>query len=397
MNCIVFFTTISYLDDILPLMFELKAANKISSVVFITSKEKWFDYVKKNVVLYDGIKTLGGRLAYLNKYKNRYLKLLYNIFILKKYFYSKVLTIESHVGFQKGSRLIAQVLLFNQKYWKGKRVLSQTKNWPMEMHLGFMKNVWSVLGREKSKEQTVKGYDAILYTHSLEEYEKIIDTKIVTNAMIIQVGYTRVMKEWKSFVNKNIEKYISREITIPYFFFPLAVTGGAWMKGEKCATGRERLVECLKVFKNYNSEILTVFKPHHKTDLEEFDKILEVSNYTNYIISYLHPTMLIRNARFTFVCSPSALIWEAYYYGCPTVEYADYDERCYQALKGKTIHTGCVDYFINRDVKKLKQVAEMLILNNEDVKRTYKRPDNKIPMPNIQEIIMNISNCVLKE
>jgi hypothetical protein len=175
----------------------------------------------------------------------------------------------------------------------------------------------------------------------------------------------------------------------------LAVTSGAWMKGEKCATGRERLVKCLKVFKRYNSEILTVFKPHHKTDLREFNKILEALNYTNYIISYLHPVMLIRNAKFTFVCSPTSLIWEAYYNGCPTVEYADYDERCYQALKGKTIHTGCVDYFINRDIDRLKQVAEMLVLNNKDVKRIHKGHDEKIPMPNIQEIIMSFRNFVL--
>jgi len=395
MNCIVFFTATAYLDDILPLIFEFKKANLISSVVFISTNKQWFNNIKKNVVLYDGIRAVGGKMTYLNKYMNRCINLIYNVIILREYFYSKVLTIEFHVGLQKGSRLKAKVLLFNQKYWKGKRILSQTRNWPMEMHLSFMKNVWSVLGREKSKEETVEGYDAILYTHSLKEYEQSVGTKMITNAKIIQVGYTRVMKEWKSFVNKNIEKYISREITIPYFFFPLAVTSGAWMKGEKCATGRERLVKCLKVFKRYNSEILTVFKPHHKTDLREFNKILEDTNYTNYIISYLHPVMLIRNARFTFVCSPTSLIWEAYYNGCPTVEYADYDERCYQALKGKTIHTGCVDYFINRDIDRLKQVAEMLVLNNKDVKRIHKGHEEKIPMPNIQEIIMSFRNFVL--
>jgi len=395
MNCIVFFPSIYYLDDILPLIFELKKANLISSIVFITTNKKWFYYIKQNVVLCDGIKTVSGKFTYLNKYKNRYLNLLYNIFVLRKLFYSKVLTIETKIGIQKGSRLISKTLLFNQKYWNGKRVLSKTRNWPNECELSWLKYARSVVGRKESIDETTKGYDAILYTHYPEEYGQSAGAKIITNAKIIQVGYTRVMKEWKSFVNNNIEKYISREITTPYFFFPLAVTGGAWMKGETCATGRERLVKCLKVFKEYNSEILTVFKPHHKTDLKEFNKILEASNYTNYIISYLYPVMLIRNAKFTFVCSPSSLVWEAYYNGCPTVEYADYDERGKQVLKGETIHTGCVDYFINRDIDKLEQVAEMLISNNKDVKRIHKRHDEKIPMPNIQEIIMNFRNFVL--
>ena len=42
-----------------------------------------------------------------------------------------------------------------------------------------------------------------------------------------------------------------------------------------------------------------------------------------------------------------------------------------------------------------KQVAEMLVLNNKDVKRIHKGHEEKIPMPNIQEIIMSFRNFVL--
>jgi hypothetical protein len=395
MNCIVFFTSTYYLDDILPLIFELKKANLISSIVFITTKKKWFYYIKQNVVLHDGIKAAGGELTCLNKFKNRYLNLLNNIFVLRKLFYGKVLIIETKIGIQEGSRLISKVLSFNQKCWNGKRVLSKTRNWPTEMNFSFLEYCRSVVGRQESIDETTKGYDAILYTRFPEGYEQGLNAKLITNAKIIQVGYTRVMKEWTNFVDKNMEKYISGEITTPCFFFPLAVTGGAWITGERCATGRERLLKCLKVFKNYNSKILTVFKPHHKTDVSEFNEILESVNYTNYVISYLYPAMLIKIAKFTFVCSPSTLVWEAYYNGCTTVEYADYDERGDQVLKGETIHTGCVDYFINRDMNKLEQVAEMLISNNKDVKRIHKRHEEKIPIPNIQEIIMNFRGFVL--
>jgi len=392
MNCIVFFTNTYYLDDILPLIFELKKANLISSVVFITTKEKWFYYIKQNVVLHDGIKSLGGKLTYLSKYKNRYLNILYNIFLLRKLFYSKVLTIIGTNGIQEGSMLISKTLLFNQKYWNGKMVLSKIRNWPNDF--GYLEYKRSLRGRKESKDEITKGYDAILYTKYPDEYWQELHAKLITDAKIIQVGNSRVMKEWTSFINSNIKKYISREVTTPYFFFPLSVTG-VWMSGERCPTGREKLVKCLKVFKEYNNEILTVFKPHHKTDVNEFNEILETVNYTNYVISYLHPVMLIKNAKFTFVCSPSSLVWEACYNGCTTVEYADYDERADQALKGETLHTGCVDYFINRDVDKLEKIAEMLISNNEEAKRIHKRHEEKIPMPNVQEIIMNFRNLVL--
>ena len=384
MKCLVFITSISYLDDILPLMFELKKANLISSIVFITTKKKWYDYMIQNVVLYDGIKTLGGRLTCLDKHKNSYLNILYQIFVLRKLFYSKVLTIETKAGIAK-SRLLSIVLGYNRKRWKGKRILSLIQNIPFKSSVNINKYYWSILGNPGSKEVTIEGYDAVLLTEPLEQYEQSRDVELITDTRIIQVGYTRALSEWKQFIDKNINDYFKGDISTPYFFIPLDLVS-EWYRGERCASGDVKLEECLAVLKEYNRDILTVFKPHHKTDLKKVQEIIDSVVYENYVISYLHPLILIKNAKFTLTYSPSSLLVEAHLNGCTTVEYADYDSRYLEHSRGKPIHQDCVDYFVCRDKQQLRQVVKKLVYDGNDVKIKPKGLGEGIPILNSKEI-----------
>ena len=384
MNCIVFFTVTAYLDDILPLIFEFKKANIISSVVFITTEKKWFNNIKQNVVLCDGIKTVSGKLTYLNKYKNRYLNLLYQVFILRKLFYSKVLTIETKSGITK-SRLLSIVLKYNRKYRKGQRILSLLRNIPPRSSVNICNYYWSILGKPESKEVKIEGYDAALLTVSREQYEQSRDVKLITSTRIIQVGYTRSLNEWKQFVDNYTSDYIKDEITTPYFFLPLDVIG-VWITGEKCASGDVKLEECLATLKEYNRDILTVFKPHHKTDIKKAQEILDSIGYENYVISYLHPLILMKNAKFTLTCNPSSLLVEAYLNGCTTVEYADYDVRYNRLSYEKPIYFGCVDYFICRDKEHLRQVVGKLVYDGNNVKNKPKEFGEEVPILSSKEI-----------
>ena len=240
MKCLVFITSINYLDETLPLIFELKKANIISSIVFITTKKKWHNYLIQNVVLYDGIKAVGGKLTCLNKYTNRYLNILYNIFVLRELFYRKVLTIETKSGIVE-SKLLSIVLGYNRKYWKGQRILSLLRNLPFKSSGNINKYYWSIMGNPDSKEVTIEGYDAILLTQTQEQYEQCGDMKFITDTRVIQVGYTRAFNEWKQFIGKNINSYFKGEISTPYFFFPLDVVG-VWITGEKCASGAVKFI-----------------------------------------------------------------------------------------------------------------------------------------------------------
>jgi len=244
---------------------------------------------------------------------------------------------------------------------------------------------WSILGKPDSKEVTVEGYDAVLLTSIREQYEQGIGVKLITDARIIQVGYTRALKEWEQSIDKNTKKYLKGEISTPYLFFPLDVVG-TWILGEKCASGEVKLEECLKVLKDYNDDVLTVFRPHHKTDVKKVRRILDSIGYENYVISYLHPLILIKNAKFTLTYSPSSLLVEAHMNGCTTVEYADYDVRYNRHSYEKPIHFGCVDYFICRDKEHLRQVVDKLVYNGNNVKKKPKEFEEGIPILSSKEI-----------
>ena len=214
MDCIIVFQTILYLDDILPLIFELKKADIISHPLFIAKDKKAYEFIKKNLVLYDGIYSIGGELACLNKYKNRYINQLVNIFILRKYFYKKVVTIEAC-----SNTAVFILSAFNRKVWKGKKIKSKILNRPFRQAKNNIRYYRAIRGNFEVKEEIIKGYDRILLTHTRSQYEEINNVKLNSNCPIVHVGYTRGLKEWRNFLDEKRDPYVSRQIKAPYFFF----------------------------------------------------------------------------------------------------------------------------------------------------------------------------------
>jgi len=127
MDCIIVFRSIGHLEDILPLVFELNKIGLVSSPVFVASTKRQDEFIRENVVLVDSISHIGGRLTTLNAHRNRYIRNLYNIFVLRKYFYKQVLTIE--VPFIR-SFWVTVLLVLNRKVWKGKRMGTLLENKP---------------------------------------------------------------------------------------------------------------------------------------------------------------------------------------------------------------------------------------------------------------------------
>ena len=381
MNCIIIFRSTVSLDDILPLILELKKADIISSPLFIAWDKPLFKVIKQNHVLYAGIVFIGGELRYLGKFNNRYINQFYNLFVLRDYIFKKILSIE----YKTGNRLVSFLAGFNRRVWKGRRIFSMIFNRPFRAAKNHMKYYQVVQGKHKVQEKTIKGYDCILLSHLKEQVEEIQNLNIVSNSPVIQVGFTRGLEEWQVFLNKQMEKYIPDQIKPPYFFFVLNQLG-AFLKGEDCPPADELLKESLIVLKEFNKDILTVFKPHYNTDVDGFKKILNDIGYRNYQISYLHPWILIKKAKFTFSYTGSSLLLDACFLGCPSVEYAHYDSRFYRINHGQPRYLDYVDYFIHRDVQQLRKVFQDLIYNNITIKRDPQKIKEDFPILTTQEI-----------
>ena len=383
MDCIVIFKSISHLDDILPLVFELKKIGFVSTPVFVASTRKQYEFIRENVVLCDGISHIGGRLTTLNAYMNRYIRNLHNIFVLRKYFYKQVLTIE--VPFSS-SFWVSVLSVLNRRIWKGKKIGAMLQNKPYKQARNITMYYRTVEENFEIREKVVRGYDAVLLSFPKEKYEDITLNRLITDSRVIQVGYTRRLNEWMNYLENNGDKFLSKELRRPYVFFPLSLIG-KHLKGENCISSTDKLKEVLLVLKAFNNDILTVFKPHHKTDLEGVKEIIRSIGFRNYIVSYAHPLLLIKHAKFTLTYHSTSMLVEAYLSGCPTVEYAHYDSRFFAYTGGCSRYPECVDYFIHRDKVELRDVLRKLIYEEViHVKRDIVKLKKDFPILSNQEI-----------
>ncbi len=298
---IVFIKNILHLDDILPLILELKKAGMVSQPLFITHNREIYEYLRKNIVLYEGIISIDGRLSCLSRYKNRYINQIYNIIVLRKYLYKKVISIETSAN--GGSLLISLLVSYNRKVLKGKIIKSLIRNRPVEQGRNMVEYYRIAKGEPEKKEsekRVVKGCDYILLSHTKEQFERIFNQNLITDCPIINVGYTRGLPEWYRYLDKNESRYIPGEIKKPFLFFNLSRTG-RWITGEDSPPLDQILKECLLVLKKFNDDIMTVFKPHSKTDMDKAIAIIESTGYSNYVFSYSHPWLMIKTRNLLFL------------------------------------------------------------------------------------------------
>jgi len=382
---IIFIRSILYLDEVLPLIFELNKAGVVFKPLFVANNRLTYEYLRKNIVLYEGIHSIGGRLSCLYRYKNSFMNQIYNIIVLRKYLYKKVLSIETY---DIGNLLVSLLMAYNRKILKGKRIKSLLLNRPYEQSINNIEIYRIVRGESEKKEageRVIKGCDGIILSHTKEQYEEIYNQKLITDCPTIRVGYTRGLPEWQRFLDKNSSRYLPKEIKAPYFFFNLSRLC-RWLKGEDCASSGEIFKESLLILKNFNDDIMTVFKPHYRADMDKALMIIESTGYKNYIISYLHPSLLIKKAKFTFSYTASSISVDAYYLGCPTVEYTQYDSRFFKWNKGRPIFLDSVDFFIHRDPKQLEMVLQKLVYEDIKVQREPKKLRNDFPVFSHDEI-----------
>tara|TARA_B100000315_G_scaffold249781_1_gene281534 strand:- start:99 stop:1280 length:1182 start_codon:yes stop_codon:yes gene_type:complete len=383
MGCIIFVTTIRAMDDVLPLIFELKKAGIVSRIVFIARNRKTYEFIKKNSVLYDAMYFVGGRFTFINKYNNRYFNCLYNIFVLRRYLYKKIITIETYDATK--DQIISLLLAFNHKIFHGKRIKSLIINALYRLVKSVPVYRRAVSGDYEVKEIIIKGYDGILLASTIEEWNEAYNEKLITDVKLIQVGYTRGLKEWQHYLHGVTDRYMPEVVSTTYIFIPLTYLTN-WLTGEDNMSPATLLKESLSVLKEFNNDVLTVFKPNHNTDMDKFQEILKTTDYKNYIISYIHPLLLIKGAKFTFTYTPTSIVIDAYYNGCTTVEYAHYDSRFYKLNDGQSVYHSCVDFFIHRDVVKLKRVLSELIYNDIPVLRDQNRINEDFPILTQKEI-----------
>ena len=382
MTCIVILRgKLLHIDNILPLIFVLKKAGIISKPLFVVQDKTSFNTIKKNIVLCKAIKAIGGKIVCINIHNNRIIRIIYNTFILKRYLCQKVLSIEV------ANAHVSKMAAFNKKIWKGVRLINLINVIPSIVGKRFYLRQKLVVKWKKGKTRVINNYDYALLSYTKEQLEDMTGIQIQLNqrTKVIQVGYTRGLKEWQEYLSLNSGHLFPEEIKMPYFFYPLGTLGKAVVE-EDNPIGEVRFRECLKVLKAYNNDLMTVFKPSAVTEMDGVYKILEEIGYKNYIVSYAHPHQICKNARFTIATHNTTVLLDAYILGCPTIEYMCYDSRIYNALGGESLLDGFVDYAIDRDQVALKTVLDKIIYSDVQVQRNDDKVKKHYPVLSTDKI-----------
>ncbi len=374
MKTVVFVKTILTLDDIVPLLYQLRIQNFVGPPLIIAWDARSLKYLNMNVVLVRAIHEMGGAIRGVNILRSRWLSQLHNLWVLHKLLISRHLIIETY---PIGNKIIRLLIWLNRKVLDGIRIRSILMNLPRRFARNTIAYYEAIREESPRRESHILGSDYLLLSHPCEIHEEIHGTKIITDAKILNVGYTKGLPAWREYLDQAALNYLYEELKVPYFFFPLSAVGLGFISGENSISMAEKLRESLLVLREYNDKILTVFKPHFKTDMDAFHRILNEVGYRNYIVSYLHPDILCRGAKFTFSYHSTSVFIDSYFIGCPTVEYAHYDTRFLELNKQRPRYLDAIDYFSHRDPVKLQEILNTVLAEKTAIVRDHqKRSDD---------------------
>lgn len=304
------------------------------------------------------IDEIGGELRGMNPHKSKWLSQIYNLWLLRRLVTSRQLIFETY---PVGNRIARFLIYFNRKYLKGIRVRTIFMNRPRRFAKNTVAYYEAIRGNTVIKNEVLLGYDYLLLSHPLSNHEEIHNVRILTDARVINIGYTKGLPYWRGYLDQVYVSTSRSRFPAPYVFFPLSAVGQGFIAGENSVSMEQKLRESLSILREYNSKIHTVFKPHFKTDLGSLKRMLEETGYSNYSISYLHPDTLCRDAMFTFSYHSTSVFIDSYFHGCTTVEYADYDTRFIQYNEGRARYLDAITYFSHRDPEKLRGILNTLI------------------------------------
>jgi hypothetical protein len=343
------------IDSILPLLFQLRAEGIEAKPNFIAPNRKTFDLIQRNPVLYDAIAHLGGTLQCLSNRKNRFLRVAANLPILFPYLLEKVISVETARDFSILTSLLSG---FNRWVWKGKRVFCHLSNQPIRQYKAAVDSFVAIT--EVRTEKMVHGYDVVILSHDKEEFEETNDARIDSRSTVIRVGYTRGLESWRRYLEQRAADYFPEEVKGEYLFFAVPVMSGG-VRGEENEPFDVLFEEALSVLREYNDRITTVFRPHPATDLKKMDAIIQRTGYRNYIVTYVHPTLMMSRAKFVMSIGATSLLSDAYFLKKATLEYSHYDHRYLEITGGQSLLFEHADHFINRNPQKLKETVDKLL------------------------------------
>jgi hypothetical protein len=352
------------IDGIIPVLMELRNLDPRVSISLVIPSKKGLDIVKKNVHICECLDGIGAELI-CSERDGKLSRMAWLMRIFMKVCLSKTLILKFGDTFPRHSFFV-RILRFFSKLREVRcfvLICSEKVNDNIEIQ-------YSLAAKRRGESRKGRKYltssDRILSTlSSAKIFEYYAET--VSPEKLLCVGYLRKLPCWTGYMQRTTISYPPAN-RMKFFLFVL--TGMDKPLDEfKEPPISEVLEETLGILRRFNTRIHTVFRPHATTDMEKFDAIIKLTGYANFSIDHGHPMILSSKAVFVIGNTYSLTMLDAFYVGCPVVEYSFYDSEYLQLLGNRSIGGDCCDFFIHKDPDRLTETVGGLLSGKIRVSR----------------------------
>lgn len=353
------------IDSLLPILMELKTRHSAVRIILVFMNKNDQTLVKKNYHIWGALRQIQAEIIIL-RYRNTklsaaraWLKLIVKLAL------DNNIILKSHDVLPKQAFTMACLRCIS-RVKEIKTFLLTVTHEGYENHYEQARLFSERQGKSFALPYFSGRYGYFLSTLAEKQFLDFFKIKAPSNK-IIHVGYVRRLPTWQKYMETAWLNDAQLPAS-PYFVYILATLGKASNLMDEPEM-RELLAESLKIFKQYNQRILTVFRPHSVTDVKALEQLLKEIGYANYVIHYGHPMILTARAKFVFGNYFSNTMFDAYYQGRPILEYSQIDPEMKAKIHHGSFGGRCADMLIHRDPTALRKIADQWINQDIAVKR----------------------------
>ncbi len=378
---IVFVTNkIITVDTILPILFEIHQYNN-QKIILVVSRKSGISVIEKNVIINDTINKIGFKFLLGGKYRIRWYKRIVGSVQFLLLFVAGVFGAKFiHFDTLPIPPIRVLSMFFSSRVFYSERD-SVPHSFYSQSH--SHKNKFGLFYTQGNYPVPLGG-NIISYNRKRLYY--FYGQGIHEKRNVYFLGSTRDRYQWRKYLYEKSNYYFNKfhqgiDKSNGIIFVVLTYYGIENFNKEdtfsqkKLRKNFENTVNALSAIKG---DIPVFLKPHHGTDLEYVNSVL--SGYDGFHVTYLHPLMLIQNARFVVCNYYSSILADAHGLGVPTVEYTYYPSYIKKELGDKSMGSEYVDWFVYDEINSFKKIASNLVSKDFNHKQLVINSENQDDM-----------------
>jgi hypothetical protein len=342
-------------DTITPLLFEFGNRYPEKEILFFCFELKTFNVIKKNIVLWDAIESIGELKVFSGKSKNIIFRKIISVFRLLYMLIRGVFKSDTYIHFKALNEWPLRILY----------VVNKKKTFLFESSAASVTTVEARVDQVGRMRQVNGIKPAALNLVGYSNNWRFFNTVESSDTKRYLVSAPFKLKSWRDYLSAKSDLYLKKtgiNNNERYIVFILSS-----MDKNNVLTdplGFPSLFEeTLDVLSKVLPDTKVIIKSHPATTSQYLAiqrKIIESSQNRNVIVSDIHPMILASRALGFIGNVYSSTFAIATYMNIPTIEYTDYRSEVLSESMNGSMRSDLVTYFINRDVGLLKETLNLI-------------------------------------